>query len=244
MSQLSREDFIELGVSIPTNSLIAWATKQLGAAKGREARLQRRGLEPASLTGLGDLISIVEKGERERGNSQASPSQSVALAQRIHEEALAYWREAKEIAKVGFGTSPDLLAKFRTGVQTGRLIANLARELEIILDLLRQHSSQLAGLGGNDAFMDRGALLLKRLKEVKLDLDTHCQALPPLDRQQCHDKGLLYDLTRNLVRVARLEFLLDPDQTANFNFTGIRSGGDVSRRPRVKKEKIGGRDKV
>ena len=42
MSQLSREDFIELGVSAPTNSLTDWAAKQLDATKGREARLQYR----------------------------------------------------------------------------------------------------------------------------------------------------------------------------------------------------------
>ena len=244
MSQLSREDFIELGVSIPTNSLIEWAARQLGATKGREARLLSRGLDAAYLTGVKDLIAIVENREKEQGKSTESPPQSAALAQRIREEAMGYWREAKQIATVGFGTSPDLLAKFRTGVQTGRLIANLVRELEIMLGLLREHSSKLAGVGGNEGFIARGALLVERLKEVKLSLDTACRALPPTVGQQHHDKGLLYDLTRKLVRVGRLEFMLDPDQAAGFNFTGMRRGRGLTTRPRVTKEKVGGRGAV
>ena len=244
MSQLSREDFIELGVSAPTNSLTDWAARQLDATKGREARLQSRGLDTAYLTGVRDLIGIVEKREKDRGNPQESPSQSVALAQRIREEALGYWREAKEIAKVAFGTSPDLLAKFRTGVQTGGLIAPLTRELETMLGLLREHSSQLAGLGGTEAFIGRGALLIERLKDVKVGLDAACRALPPPDAQQCHDKGLLYDLTRKLVRVGRLEFILDPDQAAAFSLTGMRRGRGVSTRSRYKKEKVGRSESV
>jgi hypothetical protein len=54
-----------------------------------------------------------------------------------------------------------------------------------------------------------------------------CRALPAPQAQQCHDKGLLYDLTRKLVRVGRLEFALDPASAADFNFTDVRQGRDA-----------------
>ena len=241
MSHLTREDFIELGVSIPTDSLTKWASGQLKATKGRETRLQTRGMSAAYLSGVKDLVAVIEKREQELGKTQELPPEAVALAQRIREEALNYWREGKQIANVGFGTQPELLAKFRTGVRTGMLITTLIRELEITGALLREHSSPLAALGGNDAFIERGKFLIGRLKEVKLNLDAACGALPALAAQQCHDKGLLYDLTRNLVRIGRLEFLLDPDQASEFNFTGVARARGVSTRPQLRDAKAVGR---
>jgi hypothetical protein len=238
MSHLAREEFIELGVSVATTSLTEWASAQLAATKGRETRLQTRGMNAAYLSGVKDLIAVVETRHKELGDSQELPPQAVALAQRIREEALGYWREAKQIAKVEFGTDPDLLAKFRTGVQTGMLIANLIKELESMVSRLREHASQLSALGGTETFAARGDLLIGRLKEVKATLDAACRALPAPAAQQCHDKGLLYDLTRKLVRVGRLEFILDPEQSTAFNFTGVRRDRGVSTRPRLKKEKV------
>lgn len=147
MSRLTRDEFIELGASLPANVLVDWASGQLAATKGRETRLQTRGMNAATLAAIQDLTVMVEKHGKELGQPQELPPQAVALAQRIREEALAFWREAKQIAKVEFGTQPDLLAKFRTGVQTGLLIANLTKELESVVALLREHSAQLAGLG-------------------------------------------------------------------------------------------------
>lgn len=244
MNQLSREEFIELGVSIPVDSLVEWTGRQLAATKGREARLQSRGVHAANLTGMKDLLATIENRHKELGNSPEAPPPAVALAQRIREEAMEYWREAKQIAIVEFGTRPDLLAKFRTGVRTGLLIANLEKELASIVGLFREHSSDLAGLGGTEAFINRGALLIERLKEVKGSLDAACRALPPTAAQQGHDKGLLYDLTRKLVRTARLEYLLDPEQAAAFNFTGIRRERGAPGRSGSKKEKVGGRERL
>ena len=241
MSPLSREEFIELGASIPAHILVEWASGQIAATKGKESRLQTRGVNAATLAAIQDLTAIVEKRRKELGESQELPPQAVALAQRIREEAVDYWREAKLMAKIEFGTQPDLLAKFRTGVQTGLLIGTLAKEIESILAPLREHAAQLAALGGTDAFIARGELLVGRLKEVKTSMDTACRALPPPAVQQCYDKGLLYDQIRKLVRVARLEFILDPEQASQFNFTGIRRNRGVSTRPELKKAKVAGR---
>jgi len=234
MSRLSRDEFIELGASLPATALVEWASGQLAATKGREPRLQTRGVNGATLAAIQDLAAMVEKRGRELGQPQELPPQAVARAQRIREEALAFWREAKRIATVEFGTQPDLLAKFRTGVQTGLLIANLTRELESVLSLLREHSARLAGLGGTPAFIARGEVLVGRLKEAKADLDTACRALPGPALQQYHDKGLLYDETRRLVRIGRLEFSHDPEQASKFNFSGVRRDRGVSTRPEMK----------
>src|SRR4051812_5827086 len=124
MNPLSHEEFIELGVSIPSDTLVKWASGQLAATEGKEARLGTRGVNEVTLGAIRDLTALVERRGRELGEPQDLPPQAVALAQRLREEAMSYWREAKQMAKVEFGTRPDLLAKFRAGVQTGLLLAN------------------------------------------------------------------------------------------------------------------------
>ncbi|HVR83442.1 MAG TPA: hypothetical protein VMU54_03970 [Planctomycetota bacterium] len=222
MSPLLRGDFVELGLSVPTDYLTKWASDQVAATKGRESRLELRGIGAPYLSELRELIGVVGKRQHELGESQALPPQAGALAERIRVEALAYWREAKRLAQAAFASEPDVLAKFRTGVQTGLLILNLVRELESMVALLHEHSAEFSRLGANQGFIARGETLIKRLKEVKVNLDAACRELPEAAQQQCHDKGLLYDRTRLLVRVGRLEFHLDPAQAAHFNFTLIR----------------------
>jgi hypothetical protein len=240
MSPLSREEHIELGVSIPSDTLVDWVNGQIAATKGRESRLQTRGVSGATLAAIRDLATLVETRRKELGEAQELPPQPVALAQRIREEAMGYWREAKLMANIEFATQPDVLAKFRTGVRTGMLLGALATEIESTIALLREHAARLSGLGGTDAFIARGEQLVGRLKDVKGNVDVACRALPPAVSQQCHDKGLLYDLTRKLVRVGRLEFMLDPEQAAHFNFTAIRRIRGVSTRPELKKAKVAG----
>lgn len=241
MNPLSREDFIELGVSIPSDRLVEWASGQLAATEGKETRLETRGLNQVTLGALRDLTALVQKRGKELGEPQDLPPQAVARTQRLREEALAYWREAKLMAKVEFGTRPDLLAKFRTGVQTGLLLVNLTKEIESVVALLGEHGSQLAGVGGTEAFIGRGTILVGKLKEAKAELDAACRALPAPAAQQCHDKGLLYDRTRKLVRTGRLEFLCDPEQASAFNFTAIRKERGVSTRARLKDDNASGR---
>jgi len=231
MSPLLRADFVELGLSVPTNYLTKWASDQVAATQGRESRLEQRGIGAPYLTELRDLISVVGKRQEQLGDSHELPPQAGALAERIRIEALAYWREAKQLAQAAFASEPDVLAKFRTGVQTGLLILNLVRELESMVALLREHSAQLSRFGANEAFIARGETLVKRLKEVKVNLDAACRELPEAAQQQCHDKGVLYDRTRLLVRVGRLEFHLDPTQQSKFNFTLVRRERGISTRP-------------
>jgi hypothetical protein len=234
MSPLLREDFVELGLSVPTDYLTKWASDQVAATKGRESRLELRGIGAEYLAELRELISVVARQQKELGESHEFPPQAVALAERIRVEALSYWREAKRLAQAAFASEPDVLAKFRTGVQTGLLILNLVRELESTVSLLREHSSQLSRLGASEAFIARGEFLVKRLKEVKVHLDSACRELPETAARQYHDKGVLYDRTRLLVRIGRLEFLLDPTQSAEFNFTLVRRDRGTSSRPNLK----------
>lgn len=241
MSPLTRDEFIELGISVRTDRLIKWARRQLSAAGEGQARLKSRGVDAAYLARIEDLIGTIENAPKNGGEGQDLPPEAAALAELVRDEAAAFWREAKLIAKAEFGTSPDDMAKFRTGVQTGRLLPNLTKELESILAMLREHTSRLARLGGTEGFIENGERLVKRLKEVKASLDTVCRALPPSSAQRCHDKGLLYDLTRTLVRTAQLAFMHDPAQQAPFNFTGVGRKSGVSTQPRPREEGIGGR---
>jgi hypothetical protein len=235
MSVLSREDLIELGVSTPTSHLMEWATSQLLATKGRESRLAMRGVTTSNLSDIRDLTVLVGDRQRELGDAYALPPEQAAMAERIRAEADGYWRQAKQVAVVAFATQPDLLAKFRTGVRTGLLISNLVAELSLMNPLLREHSAQFALLGVGDAFATRGELLVARLEQAKSRLDEACKELPPKVVQLCYDKGLLYDLTRKLVRVGRLEFMLEPEQASHFNFILVRRDPGKISQPRLKK---------
>ena len=104
-----------------------------------------------------------------------------------------------------------------------------------MIPLLREHSATFAPLGAGEDFVTRGELLVARLKEAKSRLDAACKELKPTVAQLYHDKGLLYDLTRHLVRVGRLEFTLEPEQASHFNFTQVRRDRGVSTGPRLKK---------
>lgn len=240
MTPLIREDLIELGVSVPTEVLTGWASDQVEATKGRESRLELRGVNAATLSGIRDLIDVVRRGHQEQSEGRDLPPQAAALAERIRLDSMRYWNEAKRMVKIAFAGQPDILAKFRTGVLTGRLILNLAKELESLVVLLREHEPQLKVLGLNESFITRGEVLAGRLREVKGQLDEACRGLAPTAAQQCRDKGLLYDLTRRLVRIGRLEFALEPEPVSAFNFTRVRGDKGVSMRPKLNKTKRNG----
>jgi hypothetical protein len=213
---------------------------QLTATRGRESRLELRGVSAADLTELRRLLDTVERGHGELGDAQTLPPPEGALAERLRVEALGYWREAKWMARIAFSADPDLLAKFRTGVQTGLLLGNLIAELDSMMALLREHSSSLGRYGATEVFIARGQSLVSRLREAKVAMEVACKELSPAARQQFHDKGLLYDRTRMLVRIGRLEFHRDPTQAADFNFTLVRRDRGVSLRPRLKSSRSRG----
>src|SRR6185436_11826026 len=108
MSQLSHEECIELGLSVPTGPLIGWATEQLAVAKGREARLERRGITVPFLNEIKILIGAVSELQKSLVKEKASLPPGVVGVQRIREEAYAYWQEAKQIVKIEFGTCPEV----------------------------------------------------------------------------------------------------------------------------------------
>lgn len=231
MSQLSREECIELGVSVPTGPLIGWATEQLAVAKGREARLERRGVTAPFLNEIKMLIGTVAELRSTLVKEKATLPLDLAKVQQIREEAYAYWQEAKQIVKIEFGTSPEIQVRCRMGVRTGRLLANLTREMECVVAVLRDHSTQLSWLGADEAFVNAGGELIGKLKDAQSKQDAASRALSPALAEQCVEKGKLYDLTRKLVRIGQLEYLHEPEQAAAFNYTllrkELRAGSEV-----------------
>jgi len=231
MSQLSRQECIELGLSVPTVPLIGWATEQLAVAKGREARLECRGISSPFLKEIKLLIGTVAELQSTLTKEKASLPTEVAQSQRIREEAYAYWKEAKQILKIEFGTCPEIQVRSRLGVRTGRLLANLCREMECVVAVLREQAPQLCWLGVDEAFINAGDGLIGKLKEAQAKLDSASRTLSPALEEQCCEKGKLYDLTRKLVRIGQLEYLHEPEQAAAFNYTllrkELRAGSEV-----------------
>lgn len=231
MSQLSRGECIELGLSVPTGPLTGWAAEQLATAKGREDRLAGRGVTASFLKEIKTLIGTITELQGAVAKEKAPVPPEAAQAQRVREEALAYGQEAKQIVKIEFGTCPEVQVKARPGVRTGRLLANLCRELECVVAVLREHAPQLGWLGGTEDFINTGHILIGKLKEAQANLEAACQVLPPALADQSCEKGKLYDLTRKLVRIGQLEFLHEPEQAAAFNYTllrkELRAGSEV-----------------
>jgi hypothetical protein len=207
MSSLSRGECIELGISVPTPPLTLWATDQLAVARGRQSRLERRGIHASYLGEIQGLIEKILEVQSTLGRGASAPPSEIIKAQRIREEAVAYWQEAKQIVKVEFGSNPEMQVKFRLGVRAGRLIARLTRELDCIVSLMGEHSAQLGWLGVSDTFRKVGETLIAKLKSAQVRVDAACRALPAALAEQCFRKGQLYDLTRKLVRIGRLEFI-------------------------------------
>ena len=222
MSLLSREECVELGLSVYTNPLIVWATVQLAAAKGRQGRLERRGVTAAFLKEIKVLVGKIAELESTLVKQGATLPQETTQSQRIREEASAYWQEAKQILKIEFGTCPEIQVRSRLGVRTGRLLANLCREMECVVAVLKEHSPQLSWLGVDEAFLHAGVVLIGKLKEARSTLGSACKALSPALAEQCCDKGRLYDMTRKLVLIGQLEFLHEPEQAAAFNYDVLR----------------------
>jgi hypothetical protein len=217
MSVLQREDLIELGVSVPTLFLKEWVSGQIAATKGHEARLEARGVSAEDLTRIRELLGEIERRDPGLRDPDRVP-ETAELSEHVRAEALGYWREAKRMARTAFAGEPDLLARFRGSVQTGLLLMNLVRVLESTVALLREHAARL---GATETFISRGELLIGRLKFVKETLDRACRTFSPDALRQCHDKGLLYDRTRALVRIGRMAFEDDPAR-ASFNFDLVR----------------------
>jgi hypothetical protein len=231
MSQLSREDCIELGISVPNVPLVVWATEQLSVAKGRQERLEGRGVTPAFLQEIKTLIRMVVELENTLGKEKTSLSSEVAPFQKLREQASAYCQEAKQIVKIEFGTCPEIQVRGRLGVRTGRLLSNLCREIECVVAVLREQLPQLSWLGVDEAFINAGDELVGKLKEAQAKLVRAIQALSPNLAEQCCLKGQLYDLCRKLVRIGQLEYLHEPEQAAAFNYTllrkDLRAGSEV-----------------
>src|SRR5688572_24474966 len=87
MSQLSREECIELGLSVPAVPLVLWATEQLSAAKARQQRLEGRGITAPFMKELKILVGRVTELETTLGKEKAAPPSEVVQSQRIREEA-------------------------------------------------------------------------------------------------------------------------------------------------------------
>jgi hypothetical protein len=202
--------------------LIRWAADQLAAANGREARLKHRGIHASYLQELQVLIETIRTSQHTFALGAGMPPPEVAQAQRIREEAYGYWQEAKQIVKVEFGSNPDMQAKFHPGVRSGRLIANLTKELHCIVSLLGEHSAQLGWLGVTETFQRVGVALIANRRTAQAKLESACKGLPAVHAEYCLRKGRLYDLTRKLVRIGRLEFMHEPEQASAFNYAVLR----------------------
>lgn len=219
---LSREELIDLGQSVPTELLAEWVGAQRAVARRAAERLEARGVRKPFLAEIDTLLRTVEKleGEQERGK-KILPEATDRL-ETIRDAALDWYREVRDVAKVEFGADPHVLARFRTGVRIGGSTPKLIAEFEFLLPLLREHRTQLAWLGVTEGFVKKGDALLGQLREADAAQESLRKALSPKTAELNEQKGRLYELSRKLVRIGRLEFRREPQQAAQFNYEILR----------------------
>ncbi len=215
MNPLSSEEYIELGLSIPTNSLEVWATVLLAAAQWKLDRLELRGITPSFLKEIKTLIQAVGDLENTLGKEKHSHPPEADQVQRIREAAATYQDQANQILSLVSGT----LSETPLEVRTGPLLGNLGRDMACIVALLRGSSAKSGSPGIDKAFLSEGDVLVRELKESQMLLTSARQALSPAQEKQCSQKGKLYERIWTLIQVGQREFLHEPEQAATFNYS-------------------------
>lgn len=241
MDKLSWEELIELGLSVPTRRLIEWSREQYALAASKKERLLRRGVTPLFLAEVGVLVDSVQKHHSQMGGEAEKPAPDLQAIERIRRDAVSYWEEVKQIAKIEFGTDPEALARFRIGVRTGPSIGRLSAEIERQVSLLREYSKELNWLGVNVELVQKGEALVSMLREALGKVHSACRTLPSPVLELCEEKGRLYTLTRKLVRIGRLEFMREPELAAAFNYDTLRMDRPVYSPARAKPERASAR---
>lgn len=238
MADLPREELIETGRSVPTGVLANWVSTQLGVARKNADRLKARGIEPPYISEIESLFDSVRKLQAQNERTGGRPSsESAERVNALLDQAVDYWREIKQMAKVEFAGDTDALAGCRTGVKVGPSIRKLADEIARSVSLLRAHRDQLGWLGVNDAFIGKGETLLGRLREEEARQREVISTLPEAEAELFYRKGRLLDLTRKLVRVGRLEFRNEPKPLALFNYDALRAVRGNVPAPRARSER-------
>ena len=181
---------------------------------------------------------MVEKRSKELGSPQELPPQAVALAQRIREEALGVLARSQADGESRIrdaagspGEVPHRRIDRSADRQPGEGAGVRPRAAERTLGAAR------AARRNPGVHCPRRALIT-RLKDVKVRAGRRLPRAHAPAVQQCHDKGpLVRPDPPQLVRIGRLEFILDPEQASKFNFSGVRKGRGVSTRPEMKKNR-------
>ncbi len=119
-----------------------------------------------------------------------------------------------------FGIPSEVPIKSRLEVRTGRLLANVCRETESIVGMLREQAPPLGGRGVDEAFLGIVDELIRNLKDAQAKLASAREAHTPAFAVRCSQKSKLYDLARKLVWIGRLECLCRPKQTPDIKSPG------------------------
>ncbi len=221
---LSREETMVLGGKIASQTLTEWsgAMHAIAAKKENAPRLTKRGVAPAFLEEILKLTTSVPKLETTQEVGKKDGPVSTESVERIMDDGFDWRREVLESVKVEFGTDPDRMARFRTGVHVGGSTSLLVREIRFLVPVLRDYAAQLAWLGLNAAFLERGTMLADAIEAANTEQEATVKALPPKTAELYLAKGQLYDLTRKLVRLGRLEFRKEPELARQFTYEIVR----------------------
>ncbi len=219
---MTRVQMIALGETIPSATLTEWSKAIHGLAVKYLARLSKRGATPGFLGEIEKLNVEVPKLETTQEVGKKDLSASTDDVERDRDDAYDLWREARESAKVEFGTEPDALARFRTGVHVGGSAPLLVSEIRFLVPVLRATLAQLGWLGLNEEFVKRGEALADKLEASNTIQEVTRKGLPPKTAELYLNRGRLYDLTRKLVRIGRLEFRKEPEMAKLFNYEIVR----------------------
>lgn len=227
---LSRSEAIHMGSRLSSENLTKWARTICARARVDFERLKKRGVSEDFLKTTEAICAEVDELEAKIKIAKEAVPDAAAELEKAHENALAWRKQAMMMAQVEFGTDPEMLARFRVGVNVGESVPKLVRELEVLLPLIRQFIRNLSWLGCAELFLSTGETLAKTLKELDARQEAARNALPPETAEFYFKKGQLYDLARKLVGIGRLEFADEPERAGKYGFELMR-GAKPARKP-------------
>jgi hypothetical protein len=227
---LSKEELVDIGSRFRTDLLTSWSLEIEAISKTDLLELSTRGIDQKFLDAVSVQREKVLKLESEQESSKKDVPFSTSQRQVIVDSALDLRVEVKELAKVSFADDPDILALFRTGVKISGSIPKLIGELEYLLPLLKKYGKDLDPLSGEAkkesyiSLLDRCEDILKKLKSAEQSHTVERKELPEKTAELYYERGVLYQMVKKIVRLARVEFRNEPAKKNRYNYDTLRRG--------------------
>lgn len=214
----SRHDYVKIGWHFVTGLLTEWADRITASARKDLTRLKNVGVTESMLKEISGLSKKALELESAQEASKRTPIFFTKQIEKLHKDSLIWWSKTKKIAIAVFASEPDVLVKFRTAVRVWQSVPRLIEEISRLIPLLKEYQKELSQYGINAKFITQGETFLSKLKEIDTKQEETRKQIPEKTADLYEVRGRLYDSVRKIVRLARAEFIDEPDKLKRYNY--------------------------